>query len=60
MSLLLPIAWIDNVDINGKKKTNNFWKAVYIVKDIRQLFSEHRVSMIDSSAHWMTEETEIC
>ena len=37
------------MDIHITNKTNKSWEVVYIIEEVRQLFSKHRVSKIVSS-----------
>ena len=39
-------------------KTNKSWEVVYVIENVRQLFSKHRVSKIVSSVWWRAVETE--
>ena len=40
------------MDIHITNKTNKSWEVVYVIEKIRQLFSKHRDSKIDSSVWW--------
>ena len=41
------------MDIHATNKTSNFWEVVYVIMNVRQLFSKHRVSKIVLSVMWM-------
>ena len=48
------------MDIHITNTTNKSWEAVYVVENVRQLFSKHRVSKIVSSFGWCAEQTNKC
>ena len=46
------------MDIHITNKTNKSREAVYVIRNVRQLFSKHRVSKIVSSVWWRLVQTE--
>ena len=47
------------MDIHITNKTNKSWEVVYVIENVRQLFSKHRVSKIVSSVWCRAVQTEI-
>ena len=46
------------MDIHITNKTNKSWEVVYVINEVRQLFSKHGVSKIVWSVWWRAEQTE--
>ena len=46
------------MDTHNTNKTNKSWEVVYVIVNVRQLFSNDRVSRIVLSVWWRAVQTE--